>query len=91
MSTPPPEPIYTAAECRAEIKAIDALIAKFRRLPAQVSARGLFTSTMGKGAELAASRRLWEMRLKEALAYERALIEDRPVYNAIQGPDIHLE
>lgn len=84
-------PLYTAAECEAEIKEIDALIRSVRAKPVGVGVPGAGNAHwIGRLADLRKERATWEARLKEARLYE-AKCSGGVNRSRIQGPPQVIE
>lgn len=64
------EPLYTVAQCEAELRSIDDDIRAVRSRPASSGADGVYYSNMGRLRELMELRRQWEDRLRDAKAFE---------------------
>tara|TARA_Y100000310_G_C20630468_1_gene788364 strand:- start:349 stop:600 length:252 start_codon:yes stop_codon:yes gene_type:complete len=81
------EPLYTAKECKAEIKRIQALIVAISAKPASASAQGAGSAHyMGRLSDLRKERAYWERALEEARAWEL-----RGARQSAQGPKQVIE
>lgn len=78
------KPIYSVAECEAQIRQIDELLAGVLAVPVSSGSDGTYYQNGGRVSDLRATRADWEARLKDALAFEEG---SRP---SGQGPDYEV-
>lgn len=78
------EPLYTLAQCEAELRSIDEDIRKVRSRAASAGGDGVYYSNMGRLRELGELREVWEVRRRDALAYEEGAAPRG------QGPDFEV-
>ena len=75
--------LYTVAECEAELKRVNELIAKYKNTPTVMRDGPVSANFQSRLNQLYKDREYWEQRYEEAKARENQA-------SSLQGPDIKV-
>lgn len=83
-------PLYSVAECKIEIKRIDALIADISSKPVGVGVPGAGNANyIGRLSDLRKEREVWIGRWREAVQFEKEA--EGTASSVLNGPKIRLQ